>query len=149
MNTEQPILLVEDNATDVLLIRRAMARASVRNPIHVASDGDLAVAYLAGEMPYTDRQRYPLPGLVLLDLKLPKRSGHEVLGWLKTQPQLARIPVIVLSSSRLPADVNGAYDRHANSYLVKPVQFDDLQRIIEAVQGFWISKAEPPLVGEN
>jgi CheY-like chemotaxis protein len=149
MSDQSPILLVEDNATDVLLIRRALDKASVRNPLHVASDGDMAVAYLAGQPPYDDRRRYPLPGLVLLDLKLPKRSGHEVLSWVKTQPHLARIPVVVLTSSRLAGDVNGAYDRHANSYLVKPVRFDDLLRMMHAVQGFWIGEAEPPLVGDD
>jgi len=149
MTTDRPILLVEDNATDVLLIRRALTRASISNPLHVVVNGDLAVAYLAGEAPYQDRQSHPLPGLVLLDLKLPKRSGLEVLSWVKTQPHLARIPVVILTSSRLPGDVNGAYDRHANSYLVKPVQFDDLRRMLEAVQEFWIRHAEPPDVGRS
>jgi CheY-like chemotaxis protein len=148
MTDERVILLVEDNPTDVRLIRRAFTKASVANRIEVVTDGDLAVAYLAGEAPFIDRRAHPLPGLILLDLKLPKRSGLEVLRWLKTQPGVGRIPVVILTSSRRAVDVEAAYDGHANSYLVKPVQFDELQRMMAAVHGFWIREAEPPMRAE-
>ena len=148
MMDERLILLVEDNPTDVRLIRRAFTRASVVNPIQVVADGDLAVAYLAGELPFADRQAHPLPGLILLDLKLPKRSGLEVLRWAKAQPGVSRIPIVILTSSRLQGDVHAAYDGHANSYLVKPVEFDELQRMMTALHGFWIREAEPPVGAE-
>ena len=144
MSDERLILLIEDNPTDVRLIRRALTKASVVNPVQVVADGDLAVAYLSGEPPFVDRQAHPLPGLILLDLKLPKRSGLEVLQWAKAQPVLSRIPIVILTSSRMPGDVHAAYDGHANSYLVKPVEFDELQRMMAAVNGFWIREAEPP-----
>lgn len=147
MTDDSTILLVEDNPTDVLLIRRAFAQAAVANPIQVASDGDTAVDYLTGNAPYSDRTQYPMPGLILLDVKLPKRSGIEVLRWLKGRPVLARIPVVMLTSSSRAVDVNAAYDAHANSYLVKPVSFDDLRRMMTAVHGFWIRENEPPAAG--
>ena len=149
MSDDRAILLVEDNPTDVLLIRRAFSKAAVANPIHVVNDGDQAVSYLSGDTPFNDRRAHPLPGLILLDLKLPKRSGIEVLRWLKAQPEVRRIPVVILTSSRLKGDVEAAYDGHANSYLVKPVQFDELQRMMTSVHGFWIREAELPARGED
>ena len=149
MMDDRVILLVEDNPTDVRLIRRAFERVGTTNPIQTVADGDLAVAYLSGESPFEDRRAHPLPGLILLDLKLPKRSGLEVLQWLKTRPGVSRIPVVILTSSQRAVDVEAAYDGRANSYLVKPVQFDDLQRMMAAVHGFWIREAEPPVGVEH
>ena len=144
MRETDTILIVEDNPTDVLLIRRAFSKAQVVNPIQVVSDGQRAFEYLSGEAPFVDRGSFPLPSLILLDLKLPKRSGLEVLRWLKGQSVLARIPVVMLTSSAESLDVNAAYDSGANSYLVKPVAFDDLQRMMTAVHGFWIRESEAP-----
>ena len=93
------ILLVEDRRADVLLIQRAFRLAGVSVPTHVVEDGEAAVAFLAGERPYADRARHPLPSLILLDLKLPRLSGFEVLEWLRRQPGLRRLPVVVLTSS--------------------------------------------------
>ncbi|MGH7590384.1 MAG: response regulator, partial [Gemmatimonadales bacterium] len=124
------ILLVEDDANDVLLIRRAFAKAGAAGAIHSVSDGDAAVAYLQGEAPYADRTRHPLPDLVLLDIKLPRRSGLDVLQWMRAQIPLQRLPTVMLTSSRDGGDVNRAYDLGANSYLVKPVSFDSLQELI-------------------
>src|SRR5581483_1794343 len=103
--------------------RRAFAKANVPNPLIIVGDGDAAIAYLAGVDGYADRTRFPLPALVLLDLKLPRRSGLEVLEWIRKQPGVRRIPVVVLTSSRQRPDVDCAYDLGANSYLVKPVEF--------------------------
>ncbi|MBE9104651.1 response regulator, partial [Nostoc cf. edaphicum LEGE 07299] len=101
MSKEQDtILLVEDNHKDVLLLQRALRKANIVNPVQVVNDGDAAVLYLSGEEPYGDRTRYPLPVLILLDLKLPRRSGAEVLMWLRQQPELKRLPVVVFTSSR-------------------------------------------------
>lgn len=138
------VLLVEDNSTDVILIRRAFDKARLVNPIRVLDDGDAAVAYLSGEGPYANRATYPLPILLLLDLKLPRRSGLEVLEWLRAQPTLRRLPVVMLTSSREDRDVNKAYDHGVNSYLVKPVEFDDLIEMLKTVNLYWLLLNERP-----
>ncbi len=138
------ILLVEDDANDVILIRRAFAKAEITNPVYTVEDGDAAVAYLAGEGAYADRDDHPLPGVVLLDLKLPRRSGLEVLEWVRQSPTLRRLPIVVLTSSRESADVNRAYDLGANSYLVKPVGFDALTDLVRILQGYWVGWNEKP-----
>ena len=138
------ILLVEDDANDVLLIRRAFAKAAITNPVHNVEDGDAAVAYLAGEGSYADRDDHPLPAVVLLDLKLPRRSGLEVLEWVRRDPGLRRLPIVVLTSSRESSDVNRAYDLGANSYLVKPVAFDALTDLVRILQGYWVAWNEKP-----
>ena len=137
LNDGKPILLVEDNPNDVLLIRRAFKKAGVENPLAVVTDGERAIRYLAGEGEYADRERFPNPAVVLLDLKLPRRSGHEVLAWVKAQPVLRRTPVVVLTSSAEREDVHRSYDTGANSYLVKPVQFDDLLRLVDLLRHYW------------
>jgi CheY-like chemotaxis protein len=138
------ILLVEDDPNDVLLMRRACAKSNLTNPLQVVNDGDAAVAYLSGQPPYADRQQFPLPLLILLDLKLPRRSGLEVLAWVRQQPNLRRLPVVVLTSSREKTDVNRAYDLGANSYLVKPVTFTSLMDIVQTLNMFWCILSERP-----
>ena len=138
------ILLVEDNPDDVVLIRRAFQKAGIGNPIVDLDHGDDAVAYLDGTGTYSDRHRYPLPALMLLDLKLPRRSGLEVLAWVRQHEGLKRLPVVVLTSSRDEGDINQAYDLGANSYLVKPVAFDDLLRLVRSVEGYWLMLNERP-----
>lgn len=129
------ILLVEDDHNDVLLINRAFQKVNIANPIIVVNDGEQAVSYLAGREPYVDRA---LPMLVLLDLKLPRKSGHEVLEWLRQQPNLKRLPVVVLTASSESSDVNRAYDLGANSYLVKPVTFDALVEMVKTLNLYWL-----------
>jgi CheY-like chemotaxis protein len=131
------ILLVEDNPVDVLLIRRAMKQAQVVNPVQVVNDGDAAVQYLQGSDEYINRTVYPLPMLVLLDLKLPRRNGLEVLQWLREQPLLRRLPVVILTSSGETPDLERAYDLGVNSYLVKPVDFEALRHLIAALTHYW------------
>jgi CheY-like chemotaxis protein len=146
MSESDTILIVEDNTTDVMLIRRAFAKLNIANPVQVVADGDRAVAYLSGQDAYADRVQFPLPAFVLLDLKLPRRSGLEVLAWLRAQDSLRRLPVVMLTSSRQSLDVNRAYDLGANSYLVKPVEFDDLQRLLGTINTYWIDYNEKPQV---
>jgi len=141
---EAEILLVEDNPDDVLLIQRAFRKLGAVNPLRVVSDGEQAVAYLGGDGPYADRGVHPLPSLMLLDLKLPRRSGFEVLEWLRGRPGLRRLPVVVLTSSRESQDVDRAADLGANSYLVKPVQFDALQEMVRTLRLYWIQLNERP-----
>ncbi len=142
------ILLVEDDANDVLLIRHAFRKAEVVVTVQIASDGDQAVAYLYGEGEYADRSRYPLPGLVLLDVKLPRRSGHEVLEWMRAKPVLRRIPVVVLTSSDVPDDRNRAYDLGASSYLVKPSGTSDRNEMVRLMGLYWFGLNRPPELSE-
>jgi CheY-like chemotaxis protein len=141
---EQTVLLVEDNPDDALLTRRAFTKAGIPKLLQVVEDGERAVAYLAGNGDFADRDRFPLPLLVLLDLKLPRRSGFEVLEWLRVQPGLRRLPVVVLTSSDQSADVNRAFDLGANSYLVKPVKFDALLDMVKALNLYWLLLNEKP-----
>ena len=140
------ILVVDDDVNDVFLLRRAFQRANLAAALRVAQDGEQAVAYLGGQGEYADRERYPLPALMLLDLKMPRKSGFEVLEWLRRQPGLRRLIVVVLSSSNQHSDINRAYDLGANSYLVKPAGFDRLLELVESVSTYWLILNEKPVV---
>ena len=143
------ILLVEDDPNDIILIKRAFSKASVVNPIQVVEDGQEAIAYLTGEGEYSNREKYPLPILMLLDLKLPRKSGHEVLEWLRSQPGLRRLTVVVLTASQQINDINRAYDLGANSYLVKPVTFDGLMDMVKTINFYWLILNEKPEVEDE
>ncbi|BBP03589.1 response regulator [Sulfuriferula plumbiphila] len=142
--TLSTLLLVEDDPNDVMLFRRAKDKSNLANPLQVMQDGEAAVAYLSGQGQYADRNRYPLPALVLLDLKLPRKSGLEVLEWLRRQPGLQRLPVVVLTSSKESLDVGRAYDLGANSYLIKPVAFDKLLEMVKVLGLYWLILNEKP-----
>ncbi len=133
------ILQVEDDANDVFLLQRALAQAEVRTPVQVATDGQMAIDYLSGKSPYDDRTRYPMPGLVLLDLKLPRRSGREVLEWIRAQPYLRRVVVIVFTTAQYVGDVGLAYDLGANSFLVKPADFSQYVGIARLLRDWWLT----------
>jgi CheY-like chemotaxis protein len=133
------VLLVEDEPNDVFLIERAFGKCDGFNSLHAVNDGEQAVAYLAGAREFSDRQKFPIPSLILLDLKLPRRTGLEVLAWLRGRSDnLKRLPVIVLTSSKQSSDINKAYELGANSYLVKPVAFDGLLELVKAVNSYWV-----------
>lgn len=139
------ILLAEDDPNDVFLMQRAFKKAGLASKLQVVANGEQALAYLNGVNGYADRTQFPLPSLILLDLKMPRRSGLEVLGWIRAQPNhLKRIPVVMLTSSKQSSDVNLAYELGANSYLVKPVTFEKLQELVEALGHFWLQLSEPP-----
>jgi len=138
------ILLIEDDGNDILLIKRAFKKAKTINPLEVVTDGEEAINYLKGEGKYTDRIQYPLPIIILLDLKLPLKSGFEVLEWLKKQEGLKRIPVVILTSSSESKDINRAYDLGANTYLTKPVYFADLIEILKTIDIYWLILSEKP-----
>ncbi|MBD2097951.1 response regulator [Trichocoleus sp. FACHB-591] len=148
-STSGSVLLVEDDPNDVLLIQRAFTKANLPAPMQVLDNGEAAVLYLSGQDPYRDRHQHPLPSLVLLDLKLPCRSGHEVLAWLRQQPELKRLPVIVLTSSQEMGDVNRAYDLGANSYLVKPVAFNALLDIVKMLDLYWMNLNQAPTLAHD
>ena len=138
------ILLVDDDEDEILLTRRAFERMRIGNPVRVAKNGEEAIEYLAGKGAFADRAKNPLPTLILLDVKMPRKGGHEVLEWLKAQPQLRRIPVVMLTSSKDPSDVNRAYDLGVNSYLVKPLSFDGLNEIARTLNLYWIMTNAAP-----
>jgi CheY-like chemotaxis protein len=138
------ILHVEDDPNDVLLIARAFRKAEAPAQIQVVNDGDQAVDYLNANNAYAQREQFPLPSLVLLDLKLPRKSGIEVLQWIRSQTGLRRIPVVMLTSSKQPIDINRAYDLGVNAYLVKPVNFDMLVEMLRTLDSFWLKINEPP-----
>ena len=127
------ILLVEDDSNDALLLQRAFRRAQLTNSLHVVKDGEEAIAYLTGDASYRERERFPLPSLILLDLKLPGKSGLEILAWIRKQPApLAELPVIILTSSRQTADIDQAYKLGAHSYMAKPEgNFDGLAEMVK------------------
>lgn len=137
MLQNQYILLAEDDPNDVLLIQRAFAKAGLKDVVKIVRDGDQAIDYLSGRGPYADREKYPLPYLLLLDLKMPGTDGFEVLQWLRGEPDLRRLLVVVLTSSNLQADVDRAYELGANSYLVKPVEFDEMVNLIQRFEAYW------------
>jgi CheY-like chemotaxis protein len=140
-----PVLLVEDDPSDFRLIQRAFSRLPEEIKMFRLTNGDDVVAYLAGEEPYENRAAHPMPSMVLLDLKLPRRSGFEVLQWLRRQPAgLNRMPVVVLTSSRHGADVNRAYDLGANSYLVKPDTGSQLDQLASEFRTYWLRLNEFP-----
>ena len=125
MGDQAVILLVEDREDDILLVRRAFERGGISNPFHVVRDGEEAVQYLAGEGKYSNRAEYPLPDLILADLKLPGVDGFDLVRWIRRQPGFGSIPVVVLTSSDAIRDVNRACSLGANSFLVKPLDFEN------------------------
>ena len=139
------ILLAEDREDEVLLIRRAFREANFVNPLHVVPDGEEAIAYLEGKGKYANREEYPLPALLLLDLKMPRKDGLEVLDWIRHHPQLSALRVVVLTSSDHIQDVNRAYQLGANSFLVKPVDFHHFVEMTQALHGYWKWSQEPEI----
>jgi len=140
-----PILLAEDSEDDVFLMERAFKKAKLTNPLRIVSDGEQALAYLKGEGEYADRNKYPFPGLLLLDIKMPRMNGLEVLSAIRQDPQLKRLVVIFLTASNLEQDVNKAFDLQANSYLVKPSDTDAMVETLEKVEGYWLRINQYPL----
>ena len=135
------ILLVEDNETDVLIAREALKEARVVNNLHIVDNGEDAVAFLHRDPPYEDA---PRPDLVLLDWNLPRRSGQEVLQDIKTNEDLKRIPVVILTTSQAEEDILKAYGLHANSYVTKPLDFDAFRRVLRAMEQFWLCVVKLP-----
>ena len=134
----KPILLVEDNEDDAFFMQRALRDAGLERPIRHVEDGQQAIEYLSGNGRFGDRTQHPLPELVLLDLKLPFRSGHDVLNWIRAQPALKSLVVIVLTSSSEPVDINRAYQSGVNSYVVKPPTAGELGKMAACLREWWL-----------
>jgi CheY-like chemotaxis protein len=146
MSDQALFLLVEDNEDHVLLIRRAFVKSKVVNPLQVVRNGEDAIAYLEGTGRFSNRAEFPLPSIILLDLKLTGMDGFDVLRWIRQQPELRPVRVVVLTSSSEIRDVNLAYQLGANSFLVKPVDFEDFVRVTQALQGYWLWTDKAPEV---
>src|SRR5215469_11137591 len=144
MSDRAVILLAEDEEDYVLLVQKAFLEAHIPNPLYVVSTGKELMSYLQGAGKYANRDEYPLPDLLLLDLKLPGYSGFEVLAWLRSQPGLRGLRVLVLTSSDQMKDVNDAYRLGANSFLVKPYDFQDLVHFSKLIQEYWLSASRCP-----
>ena len=150
-DARQPLVVVEDDDNDVVLLERAFRKSNLLNPLVFLRDGEKARDYLAGRGEYADRAAHPLPVLMLLDLKLPRMSGLEVLEWMREQPGLRGLPVVILTSSRESRDLERAYALGANSYLVKPVAFEALLELVRAIGLYWLmlNEAPPAAVGDS
>jgi CheY-like chemotaxis protein len=122
----------------VFLLKREFEQAGITSPLNVVIDGQMAIDYLSGKAQFADRLKYPLPWLVLSDLKLPKKSGLEVLQWIRQQPHLKKLVVVVFSSSALPQDVDLAYELGANAYIQKSGDPDKLKEIAHLLKGWWL-----------
>ncbi|MGB7444439.1 MAG: response regulator [Coleofasciculaceae cyanobacterium] len=140
------ILLVEDDDNDVFLIKRAFRQLDLPHSLQVVGDGEAAINYLQGRETDINREHFVLPELILLDLKLPRLSGLEVLQWIRQQPDLKRMPVVILTASRETPDINLAYDLGVNSYLVKPVSFNEFLALLAAFESYWLKFNEKPLL---
>lgn len=138
METPLRILVAEDELGDVLLLQRAFAKAGVSAPVYFARDGQEVMDYLQGKPPFENPVEHPLPNLLLLDLKLPRINGFEVLQWLRAQPSLRSLVVVVFSASNGPDNVNRAFALGANSYAVKPQDPDELIGVVKRLQNHWL-----------
>jgi CheY-like chemotaxis protein len=135
------ILLVEDNEGDIGLIEEVFEEAKIRNTLHIAEDGEEAILFLRGEGKFSGS---PRPDIILLDLNLPKKDGREVLREIKEDNNLKNIPVVVLTTSRAERDILRSYDLHANAYVTKPLDFDQLIKVVKSIENFWLEVVNLP-----
>ena len=155
----QIVLSVDDNDVDGALLERAFKRTAVPARLFRVSEGPQALAYLSGDGIYRDRENYPLPDLVLLDLAMPKMSGMDVLKWIRDQPQVNKTKVLIFTASTKPEDAEVASEIGADGYLLKPTKFDDLKKLVKQIQDDWLTlkasktakskKAQPGRIGES
>jgi CheY-like chemotaxis protein len=131
------ILIADDDAQDAMLVRMAVERADLGLRLATVTDGEEAINYLLGRSSYADRQAHPFPSMMLLDLKMPRLNGFDVLEFVRGQPGLRQLPVVIFSSSDDPKDIRRAYDSGANSYLCKPHSNGDLSALLKALEGYW------------
>ena len=140
------LLVAEDDANDVFFLERAFKEADVQNPLQIVHDGQETIDYLAGVGNFSDRSKYPLPYLLILDLKMPRMTGMDVLKWLQDQPELRSLPVIVFSSSAHRLDIERAYQLGANAFVVKPSSLGRRADLAKLIKEFWLDFNEAPAV---
>lgn len=144
MKGQLALLLAEDDENDIFLLQRALSEAHVDNPLFVARDGQEAIEYLSGAGKFANREHYPVPCLFILDLKMPRKTGMEVLQWLRQQPALQALPVIILSSSAQRHDIDRAYELGANAFVVKPGGIQERAALARVIKDFWLNFNQPP-----
>ena len=141
------VLLVDDDPFVARLVQRAFSRSGVQVSVLRLQNGDEAVSYLRGEAPYDNRVLHPMPEVMLLDIKLPRRSGFEVLQWVRTRTDaLRRMPIVMLTSSTHSIDINRAYDLGANSYVSKPESSNQLNELVRLFTSYWLKTNQPPAI---
>jgi CheY-like chemotaxis protein len=148
VNIERCILMADDEANDVYLLQRAFRDAKITNPLLAVQDGQEVIDYLKGAGKFSGRAQYPLPSVLILDLKMPRKSGMDVLAWIRNTDGFRCLPTIVFSSSAHPSDVEKAYTLGANAFVVKPTGIEQRAEFARMVKGFWLGLIEPPPVGE-
>lgn len=139
------VLHIDDDPNDTALVQAATHRAKVRFQLQSVADAEQATAYLDGRGRFANRKEYPMPALILLDLKMPRATGFEILRWIRSQSFLRQIPVVVLSGSELQDDVQKAYSLGADAYMVKPLGFDALVSLVQSLASIWLAS---PLFGQ-
>ncbi|HXT10357.1 MAG TPA: response regulator [Candidatus Angelobacter sp.] len=144
MSDRKRILVADDSAEDFALLKRAFQECAVDLDLFSVRDGEETINYLSGDDQFRDRAAHPLPQFILLDLKMPRMDGFDVLVWLHKQPRLKRLPVLVLSSSDQEMDVNRAYELGANSYIVKPYSLEGYVSMVEKLHAFWMEVSRCP-----
>lgn len=140
------ILLVDDNPDDRFLVRRAMSKAGIVNPVQEAKSGSEAISYLKGESKFSDREKFPFPGIILLDLNMPDVDGFTVLEWMRSKMPVAGALVVVLSRHDEMKQINRAYSLGANSFLTKPGPEKELEGLIVAFRDYWLLRNRPPQI---
>lgn len=131
------ILVAEDDENDAFILQRALNKAGISDPVRIVKDGQQAMEYLAGEDKYADRDTYPLPGLAIFDIKMPRKDGFEALQWTRRQRHLDQLPVMMLSSSGELCDIEKAYKLGANAYMVKRPQLNEMCRALKGACHYW------------
>ena len=139
-HSPRTVLYVEDDTNDFALLKLASRKCGTPFSLQHAADGDQAIAYLNGADAFADREEYPFPDLVLLDLKLPRLDGFEVLQWIRDNPATTSVPVVVLAGSSFRADIRRALELGANSYAAKPARFEELQVLIDQIADVWLAR---------
>ena len=137
------ILIVEDEENDAKLLKMAFKRNNIINPLHWVKDGLEAIAYLNGEGVYANHDLYPFPEVLIVDLKMPRMSGLELLQWIRDHSNYKVIPTIIMSSSRQDSDIEKAYELGANTYMIKPSSFDELARTVKLAHEYWAASVKP------
>lgn len=143
MNSNYTILLVEDEENDATLLKMALKKNNILNPVQWARDGLEAIAYLNGDGEHADRTKYPFPEVLIVDLKMPRMGGLELLSWIREHPAYKVIPTVIMTSSRLDMDIEKAYTLGANTYMIKPSSFEELARMVKLAHDYWGASEKP------
>jgi CheY-like chemotaxis protein len=147
--TAVPILIAEDDEEDRMLVEEAMEESLLVNPLYFVQNGEEVMDFLYNIGKYADKNKYPLPGLILLDLNMPKKDGRQVLGEIRQDPNLKKIPIIILTTSKAEEDILRSYDLGVNSYITKPVTFDGLVEIVKNLGKYWFEIVTIPYHDSN